>query len=110
VAGLGGEAWTDTGLVFPDEAESGLHPDCVSDAWERVVKRSGVPAIRVHDLHDTWATLALRAGVSPKVVSGTLGHASVAFTLNTYSHLSPGWGAEATSAVAESIFGKEATS
>jgi integrase len=45
--------------------------------------------IRLYDLHHTAATLGLAAGVSPKIVSEQLGHASVAFTLEVYSHVLP---------------------
>jgi integrase len=44
---------------------------------------------RLHDLRHTHATLALQAGVHPKVVSGRLGHATVSITLDTYSHAIP---------------------
>ncbi|HYU44681.1 MAG TPA: tyrosine-type recombinase/integrase [Terriglobales bacterium] len=40
-------------------------------------------------MRHTAATIALAAGVSPKVVSEQLGHASTAFTLDTYSHVLP---------------------
>lgn len=69
------------------------------------VSRSGLPRIRLHDLRRTWATLALKAGVHPKVVSERLGHASVAFTLEVYSHVVPGMQAEAAERVAGLIFG-----
>jgi integrase len=42
---------------------------------------------RLYDLRHTAATLALAAGVPPKVVSEMLGHASAAFTLDVYSHV-----------------------
>jgi integrase len=45
--------------------------------------------LRFHDLRHTCATLLLREGVNPKVVSEMLGHASIAITLNTYSHVLP---------------------
>jgi integrase len=48
-----------------------------------------LPRIRLYDLRHTAATLALAAGVPAKVVSEPLGHASVAFTLDTYSHVLP---------------------
>jgi integrase len=38
-----------------------------------MVKKAGVPAIRLHDLRHTHATLALIAGVHPKVISERLG-------------------------------------
>ena len=41
----------------------------------------------MHDLRHTWATLALRAGVHPKVVQERFGHANIAITMATYSHV-----------------------
>jgi integrase len=45
-----------------------------------------------------------RAGVSPKIVSERLGHASVGFTLDVYAHAVPGW--QAAAAVAGLVFGQ----
>lgn len=50
--------------------------------------RSG-PPIPVHGLRHTWATLALQAGVHPRVVQERLGHSTIAVTLQTYSHVMP---------------------
>lgn len=100
-----GSAWTDCGLVFTREDGSGLHPHYVADAFDSAVRRSGQPLIRFHDLRHTWATLALRAGVNPKIVSERLGHAKVGFTLDTYAHAVPGWQAEAAATVAGLVFG-----
>jgi integrase len=38
--------------------------------------------------------LLLQAGVHPKIVSETLGHAGITITLDTYSHVVPSMGAE----------------
>ena len=51
-----------------------------------------------------WASLALLAGVPAKVVSERLGHSTVSFTLDTYSHVLPGVQAEAANRVAALIF------
>ncbi|HZI91443.1 MAG TPA: tyrosine-type recombinase/integrase, partial [Thermoleophilaceae bacterium] len=59
----------------------------------------------LHDLRHTWATLALAAGVNPKVVSERLGHASVSFTLDTYSHVMPGMQQDAADTVARLVLG-----
>lgn len=83
----------------------GRHPHQVADAFDAAVRRSGQPTIRFHDLRHTWATFALRAGVSPKIVSERLGHAKVGFTLDTYAHATPGWQAEAAATVAGLVFG-----
>jgi integrase len=54
-----------------------------------VLREAGLPNIRLYDLRHTSATLALTVGVAPNVVSEQLGHASTAFTLDTYSHVLP---------------------
>ena len=48
-----------------------------------------LPQIRFHDLRHTCATLLLSKNVNPKVVSEMLGHATIAITLDTYSHVLP---------------------
>jgi len=57
--------------------------------FKPILKRAGLPNIRLYDLRHTAATLALTVGVSPKVVSEQLGHTSAAFTLDVYSHVLP---------------------
>ena len=59
-----------------------------------------MPIISLHALRHTWATLALRAGVHPKVVQERLGHSTVAITLEIYSHVTEGLGREAADRVA----------
>ena len=48
-----------------------------------------MPPIRFHDLRHTYATLLLSRNLNPKIVSERLGHANMAITLDTYSHLLP---------------------
>jgi integrase len=57
--------------------------------FKPLLRSAGLPSIRLYDLRHTAATLGLAAGVSPKIVSEQLGHASVAFTLEVYSHVLP---------------------
>jgi integrase len=57
--------------------------------FKPILREAGLPNIRLYDLRHTSATLALTVGVPPKVVSEQLGHASAAFTLDTYSHVLP---------------------
>jgi integrase len=84
-----------TGLVFTAENGAALDPESVGRYFRQAVKKTMVPPIRLHDLRHTHATLALQAGVHPKVVSERLGHASVGITLDTYSHVMPGMQEEA---------------
>jgi integrase len=57
--------------------------------FKPLVTSAALPAIRLYDLRHTAATIWLAAGVSPKIISEQLGHASVAFTLDVYSHVLP---------------------
>jgi integrase len=60
-----------------------------------ILKAADLPRIRFHDLRHTAATLMLSEGINAKVVSETLGHATVAFTLDTYAHVLPSMGRDA---------------
>lgn len=53
------------------------------------------------------ATLALQAGVHPKVVQERLGHSDISITLQTYSHVVPGMQEEAASLVASLVFDRD---
>jgi integrase len=82
-----GEAWVDTGYVFVDEAGQPYHPHSYLTMFRRACARAGVPRIRLHDLRHTMATLALQAGVHPKVVQEQLGHSAINVTMDVYSHV-----------------------
>jgi integrase len=77
-------------FVFVRPDGSPINPGAVSLAFRRIIKKAGLKHIRIHDLRHTHATLMLKAGVHPKVVSERLGHASIGITLDTYSHVLPG--------------------
>jgi integrase len=61
---------------------------------------AGLPQIRLHDVRHSYATAALAAGVPPKVISQRLGHATIAITMDTYSHVIPGLDEQAAETVA----------
>lgn len=85
-----GGAWEDHGLVFVREDGSPLNPSTIGQQLTVRAKQAELPHVRVHDLRHTYATLALQAGVHPKVVSERLGHANISITLNSHSHVSEG--------------------
>jgi len=99
-----GDGYEDGDLVFCREDGAFFHPDRFSKLFRAFVADAGLPAIRLHDLRHTHATLALNAGIHPKVVSERLGHASVGITLDTYSHVLPILQEEAAEIVAAAIF------
>lgn len=102
----GNQSWTDSGLVFAKESGAALHPEDVTRYFRIAVCKALLPRIRLHDLRHTHATLALAAGIHPKVVSERLGHATVSFTLDVYSHAIPAMQEEAAERIAELVFAK----
>jgi integrase len=79
-----------------------IHPERFSGV--RAARRpASLLTIRLHEVRHGYVTAALAAGVPAKVVSGRLGHATIAITMATYSHVLPGLDAQAADAVASSL-------
>jgi integrase len=76
------------GYVFTSEADGSrpLHPDTVTNGFRRLCTKAGFAGVRLHDLRHLHATQLLAAGVPVRTVSGRLGHANAATTLNVYAH------------------------
>lgn len=98
-----GAAYQDADLLFCDRRGGALHPERFTRSFQEQVARPGLPRIRLQDLRHTWATLALQAGIHPKIVSERLGHANISITLDIYSHVAPSMRAEAANTVAAYI-------
>ena len=79
----------------------------IGGLFHRLTRDAQLPRIRLHDLRHTSATIALRAGVHPKVVSERLGHATVSITLDIYSHAIADLQEEAAAAVTGLIFASD---
>ena len=77
-------------LVFTSFRGEPLSPSTVMNSFKRIRAKAGLSGVRFHDLRHTFASLMLMRGAKPKVISEALGHASVAFTMDTYSHIIEG--------------------
>jgi integrase len=95
-----GVAYQDNGLVFCREDGSPIWPRTFARSFDHHVRDADPPKIRLHDLRHTHATLALQAGLHPKVIQERLGHATIAITLDTYSHAIPAMQEDAASRIA----------
>jgi integrase len=85
-----GDLYEDHGLVFATERGTLVNPTNLRKrSFKPLLKKAGLPTIRFHDLRHTCATLLLSRNVNPKIVSEMLGHATIAITLDTYSHVLP---------------------
>lgn len=80
-----GDAYEDHGLVWCWEDGKPIDPRLATKWFKRHAAAAGLPAIRLHGLRHTWATLALQSGVPAKVVSDRLGHSNIHVTLDTYT-------------------------
>ena len=82
-----GPLWEDSGLVFTNELGRHLAIHTVYKDFKRAVAAIGRPDARFHDLRHSYAVAAIRAGDDIKTVQGNLGHATAAFTLDVYGHV-----------------------
>jgi len=98
-----GPAWNDAGLVFTREDGRPLRPEYATRHFQALAERSGLPAIRLHDLRHTNASLALEAGVEMKVVSERLGHSQISITADLYTHVSNTVGRAAAEKIAGAL-------
>jgi integrase len=96
--------WQDHGLVFPSSVGTPLSHRNFVRSFKALLKRAGLPSsIRLYDLRHTCATLLLSRNVHPKYVQELLGHASIALTLDTYSHVIEGMDGGITDAIDQAL-------
>lgn len=90
---------TPDGLIFCTRDGKPINPNNIIRNFTAIAKEAGLRRIKVHELRHTSATLMLLAGVPAKVVSERLGHASIAITLDVYSHVLPSMQDDAAAAM-----------
>ena len=91
--------------IFRSEDGMALSQRRVKREFRRLLGAAGIQPIRLYSLRHTCATLAVAAGVSVKVISEQLGHASISFTLERYSHVLPCIQDEAAARVERMLMG-----
>lgn len=99
-----GPAWVDSGAVFGEVDGRALHPNKASNTFSRAASTADLPAIGLHGLRHTHATMLLRAGVPIPAVAQRLGHANPSITLAVYSHALPADDALAAAATSTALF------
>jgi integrase len=99
-----GSLYRPGGLIFANEVGGIVNPSNLRNrSLKTLLERAVLPAIHFHDLRHTCATLLLSRNVNPKIVSEMLGHASIAITLDTYSHVLPNMQQSAVRALEEAL-------
>lgn len=98
------ESLSNQGLNFTADTGAPLNPSNLRRrSFAPLLKCANLPNTSVHDLGHTCTTLLPSKGTHPKFVQELLGHATVAITLDTYSHMLPGMGSEAADAIGEAL-------
>jgi integrase len=82
-------------LVFTSIRLEPLNPSVLTHNFNKIARKAGLNGVRFHDLRHTFASLMLLRGAKPKVISEALGHNSVAFTMDVYSHIIEGMQSDA---------------
>ena len=82
-----GDFWKESKLVFTDDFGKHLCFSTVYKGFKRVVASMNLPSLRFHDLRHSYAVASIRAGDDIKTVQSNLGHATAAFTLDVYGHV-----------------------
>jgi integrase len=93
--------WEDHGLIFPNKVGKPMNAkNLTARSFKPMLAKARLPrSLRLHDLRHTCATVLLSKNVHPKFVQELLGHASIAITLNSYSHVLPGMGDQTAAAM-----------
>lgn len=106
-----GSAYCDLNFVCCKANGEPYDPDYISRHFmrvmERISKQYNIPDVRFHDLRHSHATLLLKEGTHPKIVSERLGHSQIGITLDTYSHVLPEMQKEAADKI-DSLLSKKA--
>ena len=99
-----GDLYQDQGLVFGSEIGTLINPSNLRKrSFATLLKQAGLSPIRFHDLRHTCATLLFLRNVHPKFVQELLGHANIAITLDTYSHVISGMGDQTVRAMEDAL-------
>jgi integrase len=98
-----GEDYADTGLVFTRENGEPLHPDMVTENFERLAFAAGLPRVPLHGLRHGHPSYALAAGVDISVVQKRPGHSTSTLTRDTYTTVLDDLAREAADTVAAMI-------
>ena len=83
-----GPEWNNPhGLVFTNATGGPIGQQLLNGRFRKLTAAAGLEGVRFHDLRHTYAVNAIRAGDDIKTIQGNLGHATAAFTLDKYGHL-----------------------
>ncbi|MFG1915002.1 tyrosine-type recombinase/integrase [Micromonospora sp. NPDC048898] len=84
-----GKPWPDSEYVFFRTDGLPINPNYATTRFRKLVLRTELPPVRLHDLRHGAASLAHEAGADLKTLQDLLGHASIVTTADTYTSVLP---------------------
>jgi integrase len=103
-----GEDYRDSGLIFCQPNGEPLHEENIAGrAFKALVRKAGLPMIRLYDLRHCHATHGAAAGVPIHVMKERLGHRKVTTTLQYYTHVLPDQDRAAAETIARRLLGRD---
>ena len=81
-----GDKWGNSERVFTTEMGADMNHDTPYQIFKRIIKKYGLKDIKFHALRHTNASLKIREGIQPQIISKSLGHSSIDITHKYYSH------------------------
>jgi site-specific recombinase XerD len=81
-----GSSYNNFNLLICTTDGKPINPRNFARTFHRLIEKAGIKKISIHGLRHTNATLLMRQGINPKIVSERLGHSSISITLDIYSH------------------------
>jgi integrase len=87
----------DGAFLFPGECSGFIDPDKFdAEIWKPITEKAGMAGTRFHDLRHFFASQLIANGETAAFVRDQMGHSSIQVTFDTYGHLFPGRGKEAS--------------
>ena len=94
----------DGAFIFPGDCNGFIDPDKFdAEVWKPVAEKAGMAGTRFHDLRHFFASQLIAQGETAAYVRDQMGHSSIKVTFDTYGHLFPGRGKEASARYEKSM-------
>ncbi|PFO00583.1 hypothetical protein COJ63_20555 [Bacillus cereus] len=98
-------AYQDLDLINCNKSGGGLCRNAFREKFYKEIKNAAVKKIKTRNLIHPHATILLKQGVNPKIISERLGHTDISLTLRIYSHVLPNMQEEGVKNFGKNIFG-----
>jgi len=101
-----GSTYIENNAVCCKEDGNLINPKNFSRDFHNLLITNNLPIVRFHDLRHSHASLLVKLGIQPKIISERLGHSSITITMDLYAHVSEETDKEVANIFEKLIVGK----